>query len=69
MFETIQKNKIESLAIVSAFIIVITLILYYVFMALDFGYFAIIFALIFSIGSAWGSYYYSDNTCERILMR
>ena len=61
MFETIRKNKIESLAIVSAFIVVITLILYYVFMALDFGAFAIIFALIFSIGSAWASYYYSDK--------
>ena len=55
MFETIRKNKIESLAIVSVFIIVITLILYYVFMALDFGTFAIIFALIFSVGSAWAS--------------
>ena len=61
MFETIQKNKFQSLAIVSAFIIIITLILYYVFMALDFGYLAIIFALIFSITSAWSSYYYSDK--------
>lgn len=61
MFETIRKNKIESLVIMSAFIIVITLILYYIFMALDFGGFAIIFALIFSVGSAWASYYYSDK--------
>lgn len=61
MFETIRKNKIESMAIISAFIIVITLILYYIFMALDFGSSAIIIALIFSIGSAWGSYYYSDK--------
>lgn len=61
MFETIRKNKLESLAIVSIFILVITFILYYVFMALDFGYLAIIFSLIFSIGSAWGSYYYSDK--------
>lgn len=61
MFETIRKNKIESMAIVSAFIVVITLILYYIFMALDFGGLAIIFALIFSISSAWGSYYYSDK--------
>ena len=61
MFETIRKNKIESMAIVSAFIVVITLILYYIFMALDFGGMAIIFALIFSISSAWGSYYYSDK--------
>lgn len=61
MFETIRKNKIESAIIVFAFIFVITLILYYVFMALDFGATAIIIALIFSIGSAWGSYYYSDK--------
>lgn len=61
MFETIRKNKIQSMAIVSAFIIVITLILYYIFMALDFGTTAIVLALIFSVGSAWGSYYYSDK--------
>jgi heat shock protein HtpX len=61
MFETIQKYKIQSLAIVSAFILVITLILYYIFMALDFGTTAIVLALIFSISSAWGSYYYSDK--------
>lgn len=61
MFETIRKNKLESMAIVSAFIVIITLILYYVFMALDFGSMAIIFALVFSISSAWGSYYYSDK--------
>ena len=61
MFETIRKNKMQSMAIVSAFILVITLILYYIFMALDFGTTAIILALIFSISSAWGSYYYSDK--------
>lgn len=66
MFETIRKNKIESFVIVSAFIIVITLILYYIFMALDFGYMAIIIALIFSISSAWGSYYYSDKIILRM---
>ncbi len=61
MFETIRKNKIESMAIVFAFIAIITIILYYVFMTLNFGSTAIIIALIFSIGSAWGSYYYSDK--------
>ena len=61
MFETIRKNKIESMAIVFTFIAIITLILYYIFMALDFGSTAIVIALIFSIGSAWGSYYYSDK--------
>ena len=66
MFETIRKNKIESGVIVFVFIFVITLILYYIFMALDFGYLAIIFALTFSVGSAWASYYYSDKIILRM---
>ena len=61
MFENIRKNKIESGIIVSIFILVITLIVYYICNALELGTFSIIIALIFSIGSAWGSYYYSDK--------
>ena len=61
MFETIRKNKIESGVIIVIFIIVVTLIVYYICNALELGAFSIIFALIFSIASAWGSYYYSDK--------
>lgn len=61
MFENIKRNKIESGIIVTIFIIVITLIVYYICHALRLGTFSIIFALIFSIASAWGSYYYSDK--------
>ena len=61
MFEDIKKNKIESWVIVSLFIIVITLIIYYICMALDLGPVSIVIALIFSIASAWSSYYYSDQ--------
>ena len=61
MFENIRKNKIESGIIVSIFILVITLIVYYICNALELGTFSIVIALIFSIGSAWGSYYYSDK--------
>ena len=61
MFETIRKNKIESGVIIAIFIIVITLIVYYICNALELGAFSIIFALIFSIASAWVSYYYSDK--------
>ena len=61
MFENIKRNKIESGIIVAIFIIVITLIVYYICHALRLGTFSIIFALIFSIASAWGSYYYSDK--------
>ena len=61
MFENIKKNKIESGIIVSIFIIVITLIVYYICHALRLGTFSIVIALIFSISSAWASYYYSDK--------
>lgn len=61
MFESIKKNKIESGVIVGIFIIVITLILYYICHALELGTFSIVIALIFSIATAWGSYYYSDK--------
>lgn len=61
MFDDIKKNKRESWLIVSLFIIVITLIIYYICMALDLGPISIFIALIFSIASAWSSYYYSDK--------
>ena len=61
MFNDIRKNKRESWFIVFLFVIVITLIIYYICMALDLGVFSIIIAFIFSIISAWSSYYYSDK--------
>ena len=61
MYSDIKSNKIKTLFIVSLFIIVIALIVYYVSMAFDLGYMSIIIAMIFSIGSAWASYYYSDR--------
>ena len=61
MFENIRKNKIESGIIISIFIVVITLIVYYICHALELGTLSIVIALIFSIASAWGSYYYSDK--------
>lgn len=61
MFESIKKNKRESLFIFFIFIVVITLIVYYICMALDLGAISIIIALGFSIISAWSSYYYSDQ--------
>lgn len=61
MYEDITKNKIKTGVIISIFIIVITLIVYYICMAFDLGTFSIIIALAFSILSAWGSYYYSDK--------
>ena len=61
MFETSKKNKLESGLIVGIFIVVITLIVYYICHALRLGTMSIVIALIFSIGSAWASYYYSDR--------
>lgn len=61
MFKSIKKNKIESGVIVGIFILVITLIVYFICNALNLGYFSIVIALIISIASAWGSYYYSDR--------
>ena len=61
MFENIKKNKIESGIIIGIFIIVITFIVYYICYAFNLGAFSILFALTFSIASAWGSYYYSDK--------
>ena len=61
MFETSKKNKFESGVIIGIFIIVITLIVYYICHALRLGTMSIVIALIFSIGSAWASYYYSDK--------
>lgn len=61
MFKNIKKNKIESGVIVAIFILVITLIVYYICHALRLGTFSIIIALMFSTLSAWSSYYYSDK--------
>ena len=61
MFNDIKKNKTQSMVIVLIFIAVITLIIYYICMALDLGTISIIIALVFSIASAWSSYYYSDK--------
>ena len=61
MFKNTRKNKLESGVIIGIFIIIITLIVYYVCNALSLGSLSIVIALIFSIATAWGSYYYSDK--------
>lgn len=61
MFEDIKRNKMKSWLIVLLFVLVITLIIYYICYALELGPISIVIALAFSIFSAWGSYYYSDK--------
>lgn len=64
MFEDIRKNKMKSGLIVSIFIILITLIVYYICIAFDFGYVSIIIALLVSCLSAFASYY----NCDKIVL-
>lgn len=61
MYEDIRSNKIKSGIIVSVFIIIITLIIYYICMAFDLGIISIVIAMTFSIITAWASYYNSDK--------
>ena len=61
MFEDIEKNKMKSWIIVVLFLVFISIIVYYICMALDLGELSIIIALVFSILSTFGSYYYSDK--------
>lgn len=62
MLDDIKKNKRKTAVIVSGFIIMITLILYYICMAFNLdSSLAIIIALIFSVISCFASYYNSDK--------
>lgn len=62
MFEDIRKNKMKTGFIISGFILIITLILYYLCMAFDLdASVAIFISLLFSIISCWASYYNSDK--------
>lgn len=62
MFEDIRKNKRKSIFIVFGFVLIITLILYYICMAFDIsGPMAITISLAFSILASFASYYNSDK--------
>ena len=61
MYEDIRNNKIKTGVIIAIFLVLITLIVYYVCMAFDLGKFSIVIAMIFSISTSWASYYYSDR--------
>ncbi len=66
MFDDIKKNKRKTAVIISGFIIMITLILYYICMAFNLdSYLAIIIALLFSVISCFASYYNSDKIILR----
>lgn len=64
MYEDIKKNKIKTGAVVFIFLTMITLILYYLCYAFNFGEYAIVIALIFSIVSTIATYY----NCDKIVL-
>lgn len=64
MFENIRRNKIKTGIIISIFIVLITLIVYYICMAFDLGYASIAIALAFSIISAIISYW----NCDKVVL-
>lgn len=64
MFEDIRRNKIKTGFIVSIFVLLVTLIVYYICIAFDLGSVSIVIALIFSIGSAFATYY----NCDKIVL-
>lgn len=67
MLDDIKKNKNKTYIIIGGFIIMITLILYYVCLAFDFSApMAIFIALIFSILSCFASYYNSDKIILKV---
>lgn len=61
MYTDIKKNKWKSAFIVSGFIVFLTVLIYFICQMFELGSVSIVIALIFSILSAWGSYYYSDK--------
>lgn len=64
MFEDIRKNKIKTGFIVSIFLLVITLIVYYVCIAFDLGPSSILIALIISSISSFVTYF----SCDKIVL-
>lgn len=64
MYDDIRKNKIKTGAIVFMFLTIITLLIYFICYILNFGEFAIIIALIFSIISTIATYY----NCDKVVL-
>jgi heat shock protein HtpX len=64
MYEDIRKNKFKTGTVVFGFLLIITLIIYYICNALDFGEYSIFIALIFSIISTIITYY----NCDKVVL-
>ena len=64
MYEDIKRNKVKTTVVVSAFLVMISFVVYFVCYALDFGELSLIIALIFSIVSTYATYY----NCDKIVL-
>ncbi len=64
MYDDIKKNKIKTGMIIFIFLTIITLILYFLCYSFDFGEYAIVIALIFSIISTIATYY----NCDKVVL-
>ena len=64
MFEDIRTNKIKTGLIVSIFLVLITLIVYYIGIAFDLGSFSIVIALAFSLITTFATYY----NCDKVVL-
>ncbi|MCI8276631.1 MAG: M48 family metallopeptidase [Clostridia bacterium] len=64
MYEDIKRNKLKTGVVVFTFLIIITLIIYYICYIMDLGVISIVIALIFSIISTIATYY----NCDKIVL-
>jgi heat shock protein HtpX len=64
MYDDIRKNKFKTGTVVFGFLLIITLVIYFICNALDFGEYSIIIALIFSIISTIITYY----NCDKVVL-
>ncbi len=64
ILKSVRDNKLQSYAIVTAFLVIVALFVYFVCYMLDLGVYSIIIAFIFSVGSCLASYY----NCDKIVL-
>lgn len=61
MYDQIASNKLRSVLLVVAFVLLVALIGYVFGQATDWGYMGLVLALVVAFAMSWGSYWYSDK--------
>lgn len=61
ILKEVRSNKRQSAVIISLFTVFVTLIIYFICQYFELGYISVLIALIFSVTSAYVSYYNSDK--------